>query len=350
LRKEFVLLDAFRFLAALCVLVFHYEIFALKNVANASRQFGGLDAAVDFFFILSGFVIAHSSSERVSRLSDYRQFLIRRIGRIYPLHLITLGLAVLMALAAAAAGFRLGEAQRYDLAYLPANLAMTHAWGLHDRLTFNIVSWSISVEWFLYLTFPATLFLARALRPAMSLLLVVVWFVAMHRLQDNAGIVPWHDRTYQFAMIRAVPTFFLGIVLCLIWRAHLADMRLPPQVACTLFAAAVAMMWWRAPSEALVLAFAAIVITGAMADCGERGDALVALGNASYGLYMWHHLVGIGLFAAVNPKSLAAIASTVAAATVLSIVGAFLSYRFIERPLQLSIARRLSGARAQPAV
>lgn len=349
-RREFVLLDVLRFVAALCILVFHFEIFALKGAPLPQRWFGGLDAAVDFFFVLSGFVIAHSAAGRLDTARDYAAFMLRRIARLYPLHIATLGLAIALAFGASLAGIRLGEPARYDLAYLPANLLLTQAWGFHDRLTFNLVSWSISAEWFLYLTFPLTFWIARSLGFGASIAALVVWFLAIRIAEQHFGWQAWNDRTYNFAMIRALPAFFLGAALWVFWNQRLSDRRCSPALVLGLFAAAVVMMALRVPNELLIAAFAVIVVTGAMAEEARPKESEAALarllGGASYGLYMWHHLLGGLVFAALKPRGAAMIVVALLIATVVSLAASVLSYRWFERPAQRAILVRF--AQGQP--
>lgn len=339
LRREFVLLDLLRFLAALCVLAFHFEIFALKDAAGAQRHLNGFDAAVDFFFILSGFVIAHSSADRVGSLRGYGQFLIRRLARIYPLHLLTLGLAIALALAATALRIRLGAPERYAFDSIPANLLLLQAWGFSDRLSFNIVSWSISAEWFLYLTFPLWFWLARALKLRFSLALLVLWFVVIRFLEHRFGLVPWNDRTYQFAMIRAVPAFFLGIALWLTWKDRLSDRECPASITYALSAGVLVLMWFRVPGEILIVAFAAVILAGAMAPASADSPMSRLLGNASYGLYMWHHLIGTIIFALLAPRSTTITVATIAIATAVSIIASILSFRLFESPAKNAVLK-----------
>src|SRR3954467_3388549 len=122
MRRQFVALDFIRFTTAFCVLLFHYEIFARRGVPDEERIFRGFEAGVDFFFILSGFVIAHSSADAVGTIGNYARFLQRRLARIYPLHALTLIAALALAVAAAQFGFGINDPGRYDLRYLPGNL------------------------------------------------------------------------------------------------------------------------------------------------------------------------------------------------------------------------------------
>jgi peptidoglycan/LPS O-acetylase OafA/YrhL len=77
-------LDGMRGIAAVAVMLFHftsnYGIMFLKHAP----------LAVDIFFILSGFVIAHSYGDRLDRTMTPREYLLRRIVRLYPLFLVGL--------------------------------------------------------------------------------------------------------------------------------------------------------------------------------------------------------------------------------------------------------------------
>jgi len=107
--------------------------------------------AVDLFFVLSGFVMALTYGEmfrdRFSRIA-FRDFLIKRLARIYPLYLfLTFTTTTLILLT--------GVTDYYG-ANFPAvfmvNLLMIQAWGL--SMPIILASWSISTEWAAYLLFP----------------------------------------------------------------------------------------------------------------------------------------------------------------------------------------------------
>jgi peptidoglycan/LPS O-acetylase OafA/YrhL len=84
-----VALDGLRGLAALAVALFHAAIFfpALTVIAPANGYL-----AVDFFFVLSGFVLAHAYSERFAKGMTACAFMGRRLRRLYPLYLLSLAL------------------------------------------------------------------------------------------------------------------------------------------------------------------------------------------------------------------------------------------------------------------
>ena len=73
--------------------MFHFRVTSHVNDL-AVVQHGWL--FVDFFFVLSGFVLAHAYGERLrSGQVDGFRFMLLRIGRIYPLHLVLLATMIL---------------------------------------------------------------------------------------------------------------------------------------------------------------------------------------------------------------------------------------------------------------
>lgn len=131
-------LTGLRFLAALAVVFFHavpafIHVPAIRNVATLG-QFG-----VDFFFVLSGFVLSWSYDPARST----RTFYGLRFARIYPLH-------ILMFLVAAWVGLR----GTWGAAVL--NVTLLQAWAHDDRvlLAFNAPAWTLSCEVFFYALFP----------------------------------------------------------------------------------------------------------------------------------------------------------------------------------------------------
>ncbi len=83
-KPRYDLLDGLRGVAALSVLCFHlFEAIAFAEGKAEQDMFHGF-LAVDFFFILSGFVMGYAYDERWKQMS-IRQFLTRRLIRLHPM-------------------------------------------------------------------------------------------------------------------------------------------------------------------------------------------------------------------------------------------------------------------------
>ncbi len=92
-RHRFHLLDALRGLAAILVVTFHAPS-QLKYFLNFPNSF----LAVDFFFCLSGFVIAFSYEERLKKSLTLRDFVVVRLIRLYPLYALSIIISFVRAL------------------------------------------------------------------------------------------------------------------------------------------------------------------------------------------------------------------------------------------------------------
>jgi peptidoglycan/LPS O-acetylase OafA/YrhL len=79
-----------RGIAAIIVLLIH----CLHLQTDTANTLTNAFVAVDFFFILSGFVICHAYAEKLEQGMTFREYLARRIGRLYPLMAIGLLLGV----------------------------------------------------------------------------------------------------------------------------------------------------------------------------------------------------------------------------------------------------------------
>lgn len=92
-KPRYELLDGLRGVAAFMVLWYHvFEAYA-TNPVDQRLNHGYL--AVDFFFILSGFVIGRAYDDRWGRKMGYREFFLRRLVRLHPMVIFgaVLGLA-----------------------------------------------------------------------------------------------------------------------------------------------------------------------------------------------------------------------------------------------------------------
>ena len=215
-RREILALTSLRGVAALGVVIFHFrdQFGSAIDLDKYTVFFSRGYLLVDFFFVLSGFVIALSYTHFFAggfSANKYGVFLAKRLGRIYPLHIVVL------------AGFVLSEAAKYLVATsanppfsvntfnaLIANILLIQAWGIFDHFTWNHPAWSISTEWFAYLIFP---FLAAALSKARSYtaigVVVAVCFAELAWLERYTG----GDTPVSLFLLRCIPSFVLGMVV-----------------------------------------------------------------------------------------------------------------------------------------
>jgi peptidoglycan/LPS O-acetylase OafA/YrhL len=213
--ERFLVLDSWRGICALLVALFH---FPTSSMLSQSAFVGGSYLFVDFFFVLSGFVIASSYGGRLDEPGDVARFALVRFGRIYPLHLVMLAaFAALEALrlllpqlhGTGAAPFTGG----FDVKSLVANLFLLQGMGFEDHLSWNAPSWSISAEFFAYLMFAGVVFASG--RRAW------IWFVAA-AVTAPFFLLAFSNRhmdvSFDFGFIRCLYGFSLGALLA--WFQH----------------------------------------------------------------------------------------------------------------------------------
>jgi peptidoglycan/LPS O-acetylase OafA/YrhL len=235
--KEIAALAGARALPPLMIVLFHF---------SEGHHYSGVPAIdlaatrgylwVEFFFVLSGFILTHVYGPRLSELltrRGYVAFLRARLIRLYPLHLFMLlalaGLMVTARLLAAAGGYR----SIYDMAYHPdmsakgfvASLFLVHAWNSLNTLTWNGASWFVSVEFALILLFPFFVWLTwgRVWRGAALAATGLAGLIALD-LTSRHGL----DITYHNGVLRGLADFSAGVGLAVLFRGAGKIARLPP--------------------------------------------------------------------------------------------------------------------------
>jgi peptidoglycan/LPS O-acetylase OafA/YrhL len=127
---------------------------------------------VEFFFALSGFILAYAYGSRLAelwRLRGYGAFLRARLIRLYPLHLFMLLLMLALVLGLRALAASGGYVSIYDSPWhqdvsvkgFVLSLLLVQAWNTMDGLTWNGLSWFVSAEFALCLLFPVLLLAVR---------------------------------------------------------------------------------------------------------------------------------------------------------------------------------------------
>ena len=281
-------LTTLRFLAALWVVLYtawpHLDV-GFVPVAVTKGYLG-----VETFFILSGFILSHVYLEAAGeKRFSYGGFLWARLARVYPLHLVTLFGVIGLGLAAGVAGLSI-DASLTDWRALPANLTLTHAWGLAPSSAFNHPSWSISAEWAAYLSFPAFAFGAWRLRnrPVMATGLAAAFALGLYAAFEPLAGYSLTEATFRWGALRIVPCFALGCALYLVHRRGPIPFAGPVAlISGGAMLVSVSLGLWDAIT---VLAAGGLILAlGALdnARAGVMGSkAGVYLGEISYSIYM----------------------------------------------------------------
>ncbi len=206
-----VALDGWRGVAALMIAVYHFQ------AVSTPRHTQFLHNAwlfVDLFFVLSGFVIAANYRHRLADGFGVGRFLMLRMGRLYPLHVLVLLSFVATETVLAVAGNQLPGSGRDHFTGqtepigILTSLLLIQGIGFSDGQTWNHVAWSISTEMWAYVVFAwLAVHYAKRLELAMlALIAVTIAFVLPEQLRPT-GI----HRFVDFA--RCLYGFALGVLL-----------------------------------------------------------------------------------------------------------------------------------------
>lgn len=354
---EYRALDAYRFLAAAAVAVGHFDDafrLGLERFSPLAVRFG---LFVDFFFILSGFVIALNYQGRITGAAAYADFIWRRLARLWPLHIVVLAFLCLAALVAHLAGYSFSKPETYQVSDLPWNILLLQAWGLVGHETFNVPAWSISAEFFVYLLFPLFAWQARRLPLLVNFALIILFVLGMARLRTRFGLLPWHQATYDLGMLRAVPAFLLGVLVHGQVGRWQGRIRVGWPLAHAIFGLALLAIHLDLAAEPVIALFTVFVFSAALAE-QARPDTLLTqplfnrLGHASYGLYMVHMpLMTCAIFVIRRTTGYDGWWGYVFAVTTfaLSLGLALFLYRRLEHPLRVRL-NRMSPFRATTAI
>jgi peptidoglycan/LPS O-acetylase OafA/YrhL len=193
---------------------------------------------VEFFFVLSGFILTHAYWPRLNELlrrSGYLAFLRARLIRLYPLHLFMLFLLLAMVIGLRALAAHGGYHSIFDARYHQdvsikgfwLSLFLVQAWNMMGSLTWNGVSWFVSVEFALCLMFPALLWLAEGkLWRGFALIAAGLAGLVALLLTSRHGL----DITFHNGVLRGLSDFSIGVGMAVLFRRIKSRDRLPEWV------------------------------------------------------------------------------------------------------------------------
>ncbi len=384
--RRFYSLDALRGVAALEVVVYHWQLFfrdlraAGKPGADYLPLWGLLNPvydegrrAVDLFFSLSGFIFFWLYAEEIkSRRVGGREFAALRFSRLYPLHLATLLLVALQFHFLAGRAGPLFEKQFNDGRHFVLQLFMASSWGFERGFSFNGPIWSVSVEVLLYIVF-YFLCLAGWVRWWQLIPLAGVGFLLLKHGVENLGrglfsfflgglafhaFVAIRKRGAP-AVWRGTPAVFLvALWVCIPLNAHYqaayeAYRRLggPAHLSVAgkdLLGAGI-LEFTTISQELLLFPLTILALALWETSAGSLGKWFSLLGDISYSSYLLHYPLQIFVFA--TALGLGFDRSLFSSPWILLlfmgglVAIAWLSYEFFERPAQSWIRRRICPAR-----
>ncbi len=348
-QHRFLALDGLRGIAALAVFTVHPADHTLATLLPGSYL------AVDLFFLLSGFVIAHAYGDRLGRDMGVPQFVLARYVRLAPMHLLgaAIGFAVLawLALDAGRNIAPLAGAAASSLAFLPATPFVPE----QALFPLNYPAWSLFFEIVANTAFALILVFAPRLKlwPLIALAGACLVAAALSYGSLDAGV---RYDGFLLALARVVFSFFVGVALFRLWKRKPMSVGVPaPMLALAMVAVfAIPATGFRSAFDlaAVTIIFPALIFLGASSQPKALAGACTTLGAASYPFYAIHVPMLLLLDACIAATGLAPSLATFGVAGVLGaavlIFGAALMLdRVYDQPVRRQINRLLAGRRSR---
>lgn len=359
-------LTSLRFFAALFVVLLHAGS-DLSPFPGFEKIFSLGYVGVTFFFILSGVVLAWTYREGDKAGGFYG----RRIARVWPLHVVTT-----LAAAALIAGAG-GQQSPVALLFI---VPMLHSFVPSSSIYYgyNGLSWTLSCEAFFYLLFPILILWAGRNRKPLHwmagifLAMCATVAVVLAAAPQLAAMTGFSAEAFGGYFLNIFPgyrlgEFAIGVLLgVLLRRGWRSPVTINQAVALTLavLAALTVGGWLLFGSAAdlslpivgliLVIPFALLIASAASSDLqgyasGLQASLLVRLGEASFALYLVHHLI-LQLFGPVAdgmPDATRWLVTIAAVGVSLGVAEA--AHRWIEKPAERYLRARI-GRREAAAV
>jgi len=303
-------LNGWRGLLALAIVMYHT---IWMSHPQATAFFDNLPLLIDVFFVFSGFLLFALYQDRLQTTGEVKDFLSRRLARLYPVHFVMLIVAFLYALARVLAQY-LGYARLEPGEILPfepgatetwqsflSNLSLTQAMGLHDHLSFNNPAWTVSVLFWSYVVFAGLMLWARPKKTWHFGLIAVFTglnYFVLSRLKPDM------DFHYDLGFFRALGGFFTGVLAAWSYQKLAPILKHPGRARASVLelAALAALLSFEIYCTGKLQFFVApilfVFVIIFAADAGYvskilRARAIGYLGRISYSLYMVHFVIAL---------------------------------------------------------
>jgi peptidoglycan/LPS O-acetylase OafA/YrhL len=300
-------LDAMRWVAAMVVAAYHFGFFSGVTTSP--------NLAVDFFFALSGFVIAYAYDRKLSQGMTGEEFLQRRLVRLYPLFFVGMALGLLVTLVGSTHDGFTDNDGPYLVQFLaalvflpwPSDAVAETAEALVSPL--NGPYWSLILEIHINVLF-AIFF--RWLGVGVLATLAALFAIGLVGMSWSHGSVGTGYLTQDFhhGIVRVGFSFLAGLLICRV-RDRIKVPRLHWSVAIAVVGALLVMpvpdgVRWVYEAACVIVAFPLLILAGAQSQPQNKRILTLFgwMGGASYALYAIHEpLANISEFLAeTNPE------------------------------------------------
>ena len=355
---RFLTIDGLRGIAAMAVVVYHYgQAVGLSNDRLMTTWWNWCANGVEIFFVLSGFVIAHSVRTAWFSGTFFWRFAFRRLIRLDPPYWITILLEVTL-LWVSLQIFSDLQASMPTLTQFLTHFFYLQALTGHPQML--AVFWSLCLEFQFYIALVGGMTIITTLTRRNDALTKQIVLVAGGALFGWSLLVhgtflpnPWPglfvERWYQFACGTIAWAFVMGHI----------SIRLLLLAVGAAWCVSLSSIWtfgpaikWHASSMLMVSTLAlAMGLWGRYRDLSTllSGAVMQFLGRISYSLFLIHLVIGaraIGVFDRMLPGTALAKWSMFFAGLAIAVFTAWIMYLFLEKPA-LQLAQRVSLPRRE---
>ena len=289
--KKILYLESLRGIAAISVALHHFSINSiLQNNYYVKNSY----LMVDFFFVLSGFVIAYNYMDKLTNIKNLINFQIKRFLRLYPLHFLMLvaflfkenGIYYFQKVTGIQPNTPVFSIN--NLESFAHNVFLTHSFGL-ERLTYNHPSWSISTEFFTYLIFGIIIMKIKNYKLQLFTFIIAILLCILF-LNDFRS-----EATYE-SLLRCIYCFFIGALCFNFFKKIKFTFPVWSQYLFLISSLALVAYGHKVYTPFVVLSFSLLIMSlvqsqdSLMKKILEK-PFLVYLGTISYGVYMIHYLI-----------------------------------------------------------
>ena len=348
-KQHYEILDGLRGVAAIAVVVFHFMEIAVPNYNDCFIAHAYL--AVDFFFCLSGFVIAYAYDNRFASIG-FASFFKQRMIRLHPLVIIGSIWGLVAFLVDPFSDLWMKYADKLWIAFVASSFMIPYP--LVPERYFNIFhlnppAWSLFWEYVASLVYAAVLIrVGKKLLWVLVAIGAVALIVEAHHATNLA--VGWSGDNFWGGGIRAFFSFLAGMLVYrsgYILRTRLGFLITSGLLLLSFVVPFSAPYNWIIEPAIVIVYFPLIVAVGAGATAGHRAKRLCELsGNISYPLYMIHYpFIWIFMsYVETHKPTLVRMSIITIVGTVLLIGLSYLVLVFMDMPIRQFLKNRLTGS------
>ena len=343
--RKFYGIELLRFLSSLSIVIFHWGLsfsflnladnYTYKNILNKIYLHG--DIAVSIFFVISGVVFSNIYLDEKNN-SSYKNFFVKRFARLYPLHILTLVLIIIIQFLF----FKIFESNQLytfnDLYHFFLNIFLLLGVGFEEGRSFNSPVWTVALEIYVYFIF---FFLITLIKKHQILLVLLVYLLIIVVDKTKATELDFIRRYINLAfLLDFARLFFSGVLVFLIEKKFKDSRYLYIGTASLFILTCVGKFYFFIFIPVLVMLF---VLLDKIIISNQTRKVFVILGNLTYSMYLLHTVTFLYLLFILKLFDkiwLLYLNSFFIFYLIGTILLSLLSFFYIEKPLNVKIRKK----------